>query len=575
MILPCIPHFRRLSTSASRWQKLVKPIKTRSYEKDTFFVTTPIYYVNADPHIGHLYTSLIADTIVRWQHLQNKNSKIKFSTGTDEHGIKIQQAASVSNISPNKYCDKIAATYKNLAEDFEINYTSFIRTTDALHMKTVEKFWNELYSRGNLYLENYEGWYCVPDETFLTTSQLKEILDKDGKKKFVSEESGHPVEWTKETNYLFKLSSYQEELKYWMKTNENVTPKKFHKILFDQISKEPLPDISVSRPSSRVSWGIPVPNDSSQTIYVWLDALVNYLTAAGYANDDANFTHTWPPDFQVIGKDILKFHGIYWPAFLIAANLEPPRTLLCHSHWTVSSEKMSKSKQNVVDPFDRANAYTPEGLRYFLLRSGVTHSDGNYNEDKVIRVLNSELADTLGNLLNRCTSESLNPNQEVPKIDAVVLRNLMEKDVTKQFVDNITALPEICRRHYNEIKFYRVVDAIIATLHSGNLFFESMKPWELKKNEADHEQLKVVLHITIECLRVVGILLQPIIPNLSSNILDRINIDINSRCLDDLKIFSWNNDQFVRRDLSSDKFVLFRRILLEHRIRKGRRKDCN
>lgn len=233
----------------------------------------------------------------------------------------------------------------------------------------MKHFWNLLQSNGHIYSTKYSGWYCIPDETFLTESQLKE---KNGIK--VSEESGHPVEWTEEVNYMFKLSKFQDEILYWIKSGDRIKPKKFEKILLDWM-QEPLPDISVSRPTSRVHWGIRVPEDDSQTVYVWLDALVNYLTCAGYPN--AQYQSSWPPSLQVIGKDILKFHGIYWPAFLLAAGLEPPKQLLVHSHWTVDDKKMSKSKFNVVDPLERSKIYTSEGMRYFLLREGVAHSDGS------------------------------------------------------------------------------------------------------------------------------------------------------------------------------------------------------
>jgi methionyl-tRNA synthetase len=286
----------------------------------------------------------------------------------------VLQAAASRNSEVSSYCDNVSKSYLELFKASKVDFTDFIRTTEDRHKDSVWKMWQELKSKNAIYKDNYSGWYCVQDETFLTDSQLNVV---DGKR--FSIESGHPVEWTEEENYMFKLSDYQKEVIYWAKHEDRIVPQKFNKILLDML-EEDIPDISVSRPSHRMSWGIDVPDDSSQKIYVWLDALTNYLTVAGYPNK----LKVWPPNLHVIGKDILKFHGIYWPAFLIAAGFEPPKQLLCHSHWTVDGQKMSKSKQNVIDPIERGNIYTVEGMRYFLLREGVAHSDGSkLSESKI------------------------------------------------------------------------------------------------------------------------------------------------------------------------------------------------
>lgn len=283
--------------------------------------------------------------------------------------MKVLQAAAKNNTSVDKYCNDISNEYKNLFHESEIDYSDFVRTTEERHKSAVAKFWNVLSSRNAIYKDKYSGWYCVQDETFLTDSQLH--TDNDGNK--FSLESGHPCEWSQEENYMFKLNKYQDDVIHWAKQSNRVVPAKFNKILLDMLYQESLPDISISRPSSRMTWGIDVPEDPSQKIYVWLDALTNYLTVADYPNE----LKLWPPNLQIIGKDILKFHGIYWPAFLIAADIEPPHQLLVHSHWTVDDKKMSKSKNNVIDPMERAKIYTMEGIRYFLLREGVQHSDGS------------------------------------------------------------------------------------------------------------------------------------------------------------------------------------------------------
>lgn len=322
------------------------------------------------PHLGHLYSSLIADTINRYERLTAHHRENIFSTGTDEHGMKVLQAAERNGISVDSYCNKISSQYKNLFQESGIEYTDYIRTTSDRHKQTVSAFWKTLREQDAIYKAKYSGWYCVQDETFLSDSQL--MTDPVSKKR-VSIESGHPVEWSEEENYMFKLTQYQDEVIYWARHENRIVPQKFNKILLDMLYQEHLPDLSISRPKARMSWGIPVPDDDSQNVYVWLDALTNYLTVTGYPKS----MKIWPPNIHVIGKDILKFHGIYWPAFLIAAHLDPPEKLLVHSHWTVDGQKMSKSKSNVIDPMERAQIYSMEGIRYFLLREGVQHSDGS------------------------------------------------------------------------------------------------------------------------------------------------------------------------------------------------------
>ncbi|KAF5273898.1 hypothetical protein FQA39_LY01013 [Lamprigera yunnana] len=527
-----------------------------------FYITTPIYYVNAAPHIGHLYTSLIADAAFRWRSLKEQAGLNKFVTGTDEHGSKIQKAAAKHSISVEKYCGEISNQYKLMSDTFSIAYTDFIRTTDEKHRTSVTSFWKTLEKNGFIYTSKYSGWYCVSDETFLTESQLKEVADHKGTKVIVSSETGHPVEWSEEENYMFALSKFQQPLIDWLTKGDQVKPKKFQKILCDVISKEELGDLSVSRPTSRVHWGIKVPDDDTQTVYVWLDALVNYLTAANYPDVSSSvFKQSWPPDCQVIGKDILKFHGIYWPAFLLAANLELPKLLLCHSHWTVEDEKMSKSKNNVICPFNRNELYTNDGLRYFLLREGVAHSDGNYSDVKVTRILNSELADTLGNLLSRCCASALNPNQVFPEIESEAFQSVASIDLTKKLIESAINLPDICDEHYSQFNFYKVADSTIETLHIANQFFEYMKPWELKKKETSLDRLHVVLHITMETLRLCSIILQPIIPNLSEQILNKLGVPKDKRRWSDLKYQSWNDADFHTRSLLRGKGVVFQRLM--------------
>ncbi|XP_034116272.1 methionine--tRNA ligase, mitochondrial [Drosophila albomicans] len=518
------------------------------------YVTTPIFYVNAAPHIGHLYSAVIADAHCRYQRLRYPDRNVRLCTGTDEHGTKIQQAAAGHKIPVAQYCDEISARYRDVFKAAGIANDDFIRTTEQRHKEAVAHFWQTLQSRGHIYSAAYSGWYCVSDETFLTDSQLR--LDEESGTRF-SLESGHPVEWTEETNYMFRLSQFQDDVRHWVKQEARIRPAKFEKILLDTLS-EPLPDVSVSRPSNRVHWAIPVPNDDSQTVYVWLDALINYLSSVGYPNE--KYLKQWPPAQQVIGKDILKFHGIYWPAFLLAAGLEPPQQLYVHSHWTVDGQKMSKSKHNVVDPIQAAEQYTMEGLRYFLLREGVAHSDGNFSHVKALRILNSELADTLGNLLSRACAKSLNPQQIYPAPHAEESSALLkELDAAKRMQESLLQMATRCEQHYECNHFHLVADTVIATLHATNNFFECAKPWELKAgaSAANAPRLETIIAMTMDALRLCGIVLQPMMPQLAGRLLDKLRVPGDQRQWKYLASHVTSSS----RPLDAQSALLFQRIV--------------
>ncbi|KAH8388324.1 hypothetical protein KR093_003872 [Drosophila rubida] len=504
--------------------KLIHTLGVRCHS--SHYVTTPIFYVNAAPHIGHLYSAVIADAHCRYQCLRYPDQTVRLCTGTDEHGTKIQQAAAAHKVNVGQYCDEISARYRDVFKAAGIAHDDFIRTTEQRHKQAVAHFWQTLQSRGHIYSAAYSGWYCVSDETFLTDSQLR--VDEQSGARY-SLESGHPVEWTEETNYMFRLSQFQDDVRHWVKQEARIRPAKFEKILLDTLS-EPLPDVSVSRPSNRVHWAIPVPNDDSQTVYVWLDALINYLTSVGYPHEQ--YVANWPPAQQVIGKDILKFHGIYWPAFLMAVGLAPPQQLYVHSHWTVDGQKMSKSKHNVVDPVQAAEQYTMEGLRYFLLREGVAHSDGNFSHVKALRILNSELADTLGNLLSRACAKSLNPQQMYPAPHAEHLSELLQQvDAAQRLQESMLQLAARCEQHYECNHFHLVADTVIATLHAANNFFECAKPWELKAgaSAANAPRLETIIALTMDALRHCGIVLQPMIPQLAGRLLDKLQVPGSQR----------------------------------------------
>ncbi|XP_049810134.1 methionine--tRNA ligase, mitochondrial isoform X1 [Schistocerca nitens] len=521
--------------------------------KDCYFITTPIFYVNASPHLGHLYTAVIADALQRFQRLVY-GTKCIFSTGTDEHGTKVQQAAASSKMDVPTYCTYISNKYKATFHQFDVGFTDYVRTTDERHKAAVEHFWNDLRKGGYIYKGQYHGWYCVSDETFLATSQLREEVGRDGSLCKVSVESGQPAEFTVEDNYMFRLSNFQQDLLHWLRDENSVQPSKFRKQLEKMVHEgSVLQDLSVSRPRKRVPWGIPVPDDPNHTVYVWLDALVNYLTVAGYPEHD----FAWPPDVHVVGKDILKFHGVYWPAFLIAAGLQPPRTLLCHSHWTVDGEKMSKSRQNVVDPAALIHDFTSCGVRYLLLREGVPHSDGNYSTTKAVRILNSELADTLGNLLNRCCGMAINPDQIYPQFCDDTYRQYCVHNGA-ELKDRATHLAGVVKEHFEEFNFHRAIDTIIGTLHEANRFFELQRPWE-----AHREKRNAAIHMVMETLRVSSVLLLPIAPRLAEQVLDRLGTPPSARDWASLQTLSWSGGNIGGWKLGTDRSALFRRLQLK------------
>lgn len=539
-------------------------------QRRPFFVTTPIFYVNAAPHLGHLYSAVVADAIQRFEKLTNPNCNIIFSTGTDEHGTKIQQAAAKANLPLPEYCTKLSDDYRKLFQEFNVDFTDYVRTTDEKHKIAVRHFWKKLVKKDYIYKANYSGWYSVNDESFVPETHTKEEVI-NGEKVKVSAESGHRVEWTEETNYMFRLSAFKTHLLDWLKTDGVITPQKYQKQLQEMLESEVyFPDISVSRPSSRVHWAIRVPDDNEQSIYVWLDALISYLTAIGYPNEDAMIGRgrPWPADVQVVGKDILKFHGIYWPAFLMAVSWPPPRRLLCHAHWTVHGAKMSKSLGNVVGP--RSTPVSHAALRYLLLREATMATDANYSETKLINVANSELADTLGNLASRCCGAALNPRGEFPPLHAEEFTACSHDHVTVKLLDSVERLPEICHQHYTNYQFYKAADAVIHTLHLANLFFETHKPWELKKKIDHQKHLDVILHITMETLRISGIILQPIIPDMCEKLLDKLQIPKDWRNWANCERPSWSVEGAIyeTKNIQSGKFVLFQRVYVDKNQKK-------
>ncbi|XP_061582041.1 methionine--tRNA ligase, mitochondrial [Cololabis saira] len=532
------------------------------HEDKSFFITTPIFYVNASPHLGHLYSAVIADCVHRCKLLQGFNSR--FATGTDEHGLKIQQAAEAAGKDPVNFCSDVSERFRGLFRSCNISHTDYIRTTEQRHRRAVEHFWVELWNKGLIYKGCYEGWYSTQDESFLMPSQVGDALDSGGKEIKVSLESGHKVEWVKEENYMFRLSAFRSQLLDWLRGNPGVIqPKRFHQAVLLWL-QEDLPDLSVSRQRSRLQWGIPVPGDAEQTIYVWLDALVNYLTVAGYPDGHDRW---WHAAHHVIGKDILKFHAIYWPAFLLGAGLPLPQVIHVHSHWTVAGKKMSKSLGNVVDPLEHSRMFTTDGMRYFLLRQGVPDSDCDYTVDKVIKLLNAELADSLGGLLNRCTAPALNQAQVYPSFCSQSFpQEHGGRAVSEDYrmLDAVRSLPGVVVKHYESLHVYKALEAIGACVRQTNGFVQRHTPWKLdRRDDGDQRWLDTIMHVSLECLRIYGTLLQPVVPQISSKLLTRIGVQPGERswgALDFLPRYRGLDCPFEGRPLGSDSGVLFSRL---------------
>lgn len=478
-----------------------------------YYITTPIYYVNASPHIGHAYTNIVADSIARYQRILG--SKVCFLTGTDEHGLKIEKAAKDKHVEPQKFTDEVSKVFRKLTEDLSISNTDFIRTTETRHKNCVSFVWENLLAKGHIYKDKYEGWYAVRDECFYSENELV-----NGKAP-----TGAEVEWVEEESYFFNLSKWQESLLNFYAENENFICPKSRMNEVVNFVKSGLKDLSISRCS--FSWGIGVPGDKKHIIYVWLDALVNYISALGYHdNESQQFQKFWPCDLHVIGKDILRFHAVYWPAFLMALDLPLPKKILAHGWWMESGKKISKSEGNVIDPQEIIAEYGLDQFRYFVLRETSFSKDGDYNREALISRVNSELANKIGNLLQRSLSMLYkNNNQQIPDIDLEECsRNellITAKESLVKFIDNM-----------NQYEISRAIEVIVNLADAGNAFVDSTTPWALKDNNPD--EMRRVLYMAIELCRYIGIMLQPFMPHSADKLLSAINVDINERKLEHL-----------------------------------------
>ncbi|GAK65425.1 methionyl-tRNA synthetase [Moesziomyces antarcticus] len=564
---------RRHFTSTINARSAPGPASSGSSLKP-YYVTTPIFYVNADPHIGHLYSDVIADVLARYHGYMNsgysaydrngrpvsadsyglqarvaQQSPVSpiFSTGTDEHGLKVQKVAEAAGEDPRALCDRISQRFRHLADAANVDFSTFIRTTDADHAVAVEHLWRTLRERGHIYQGSHEGWYAVSDEAFYPETQVRKVV-VDGQEQMQSIETGAKVEWSQEVNYKFRLSAFQQPLIDWLRANPTaIQPAQRHAQVLQEIESG-LADLSISRPRSRLSWGIPVPDDADHTIYVWVDALTNYLTVTGYpawANDASKESSAversaWPADVHVVGKDILRFHAIYWPAMLLAAGLPLPKTIVAHSHWTMNRAKMSKSRGNVANPFEAIDMFGVDTLRFFLMRvGGNLGADSDYNPAVLVEYHRKYLQGQLGNLVSRISAPKIHAGlADSPRDEKGVLLRPSAEDVRAVLDQETYAL---CERLEEELKqlpgkvdelmqafeLAKVLELVLETaVGTANEMVQRIEPWNAATPVAAVREAVV---LTTETLRIAALLLHPFMPTKMTQLLDALLIPQNLR----------------------------------------------
>ncbi len=504
-----------------------------------FYITTPIYYPSGRPHMGHAYSSIIADFFARFKSIDDYN--VHFLTGTDEHGLKIQRSAEKAGKDPKEFCDQISQTFKDLSKTLNLSNTDFIRTTEDRHKKTVEHLWSLLEKNDDIYLSNYSGWYSVSDEAFYNEDEIEEI---EGKK--IAKSSKSTVEWIEEESYFFRLSKWQKPLLEFYENNPNFILPQSRKNEVISFVKSGLKDLSVSRKTFK--WGIPVPSNDKHIIYVWLDALTNYLSALNYPDtNDELFKKFWPASIHLIGKDILRFHAVYWPAFLLAAKIELPKKVYGHGWILSGEEKMSKSKGNILDPLKIIEDYGLDPLRYYLIKEVSFGNDGNISQDRLEDCINSDLANNYGNLCQRVTAFAMkNCDGKIPsKI------NFQPDDlkILNKFKENLDTI----RSKINEqnINFY--IGFIVNSLFEANKYFNDQEPWKKKDNLI---RLNTIVFTTLEIVRKISFLLYPIIPETSLKALKIFNLSEK-----DIKLETISNNEFIIKGNMINKIdILIKKI---------------
>ncbi len=479
------------------------------------YITTPIYYVNGAPHLGHAYTSVAADVLARWHRLEGAD--VFFLTGTDEHGQKVAAAARLAGVAPQDFVDGVAADFQDMAARMNISNNDFIRTTEPRHKAAAQAIWRRLADSGMIYLGKYEGWYSVRDEAFYDAEETE--LRADGVRIAVA--SGAPVEWVVEPSYFFKLSAFQEPLLAFYEENPGfIAPAaKRNEIL--SFVRGGLHDLSISRTS--FTWGIPVPGDEAHVMYVWLDALVNYLTAVGYPDESAPRWGYWPASLHLVGKEIIRFHAVYWPAFLMAAGLAVPKRVFSHGWWTVEGEKMSKSTGNFIDVRPLVDEFGLDVVRFFLLREVPFGNDGDFSRRALISRTNAELANGIGNLAQRTLSFiAKNTGGVVPARGVLAEEDLL-------LLEAVAALPEKVRGAVLRLAFHEALDEVWKVIRAADGYIDRQAPWALRKT--DIARMNTVLFTLVGVLRTVAVLLQPFMPESAGRLLDQLGVARDARQL--------------------------------------------
>ena len=505
----------------------------------TFYITTPIYYPSAKPHMGHAYSSIVADFFARFKTIDNFD--VHFLTGTDEHGLKIQRSAEKAGLAPQVFCDNISKTFKELSKTLNLSNTDFIRTTEKRHKKTVQHLWNMLIKNDDIYLSNYSGWYSVSDEAFYNDDEIEE---KEGKKIAISSKSA--VEWIEEESYFFRLSKWEKPLLDLYNSNPDFIAPKSRKNEVISFVKSGLKDLSISRKT--FSWGIPVPNNKDHVIYVWLDALTNYLSALNYPDTKSVlFKKYWPASIHLIGKDIIRFHAVYWPAFLLAAKISLPLKIFGHGWILSGDEKMSKSKGNILDPLEIINKYSLDSLRYYLIKEVSFGNDGNISQEKLEDCINSDLANNYGNLCQRVVSFAIKNCEG--KIPYKIKFQNDDLEILNRYKDNLDKIR--MKIDKQDINYY--IDYIINSLFEANKYFNDQEPWK-KKN--DTLRLNTIVYTTLEIVRKISFLLYPIIPESSLKALKIF--DLNEK---DIILETITNNEFINKGDNINKIdILFKKI---------------
>ncbi len=507
--------------------------------KEKYYITTPIYYPSANFHIGHCYTTIIADSIARYQRLKEKD--VFFLTGTDEHGQKIENKAKEKGVTPKEYVDEIVENAKDLWKSLGISYDKFIRTTDEYHEKAVQKIFDKLYEQNDIYLDKYKGLYCTPCESFWTETQLV-----DGK----CPDCGREVSLVEEESYFFRLSKYQKRIEELYKTNpEFIKPESRKNEMINNFLKPGLDDLCVSR--TTFSWGIPVSFNPKHVIYVWIDALTNYITALGYlSDDDSLFKKYWPADLHLVGKEIVRFHAIIWPALLMALDLPLPKQVFGHGWLKIDGGKIGKSLGNYKDPRKYIDKYGVDAVRYYALREVSFGSDGNFSEEALIVRTNADLANTLGNLLNRTIAMT---NKY---FDGVISNSKINEEIDTELINKASNLKLVVDKNMEKLYINDALEEIFNFLRECNKYIDDTTPWVLAKEEK-LERLQTVLYNLLESIRISSVLLTPFMPTTTEKIFKQLNTNLNT--YDTLNEFGAleNNHKLGQIE------VLFKRIEIE------------